>query len=661
MLKFFRQYNKWILGIGGSLLMIVFLIQPVMSMFTKDPNSYVLGTYEGGELTRGDLRSADGDMHVLRNFGLILDPDGGNDNNDAKRWALALKDAERLGLHASQMEVEQLKLESGKSDADIELIAARINATPSYIRHAMRNWLIIQQYKELIAAQSHLPGRQRASFMRQMFLNPQAAGLFEAMSYGSSRMSKPLVEHFLQDQGAQVTGRAVLVSADEYTGDTPKPTAEEVETLFNEYKDALPGRGKPYAFGYRVPDRVKLEYLVISIDDVRQHVKVNEADALAHYRANQDRYRGEGLDAEVKPYEAVREQVISDLTAQLSLDLVERMAKSAFGLFYEDLRSIPKKDDYRVIEDIGQLKSMREVTEALAAEYGLQPEVRLANDGAWVSARELIDLPGIGFSRLADNERVDLTAFVLSTKELEPASDNPLLPRRLQVGLASAPMMDQFGSRYIFRLTDAQPTRVPESVDEVRDQVEQDAWRLAAYKRLLAESDSWLTEAVDSGMSAVADRANSAVIDLPATARRVPLPNGLLIIPPLPMIGQSDAFIEAYFKTANNGQSNGDIAEAPADDVTGVVGIDTQLALAVYRVDAYQPMTRSEFKENAAQPIVPILIDTTVLAPARVKNPLSFDALSERMNYVDSMGGDESDEGIEGDAPVDETGEPEDT
>lgn len=643
MLKFFRQYNKWILGIGGSLLMIVFLIQPVMQMFRKDPSSFVLGTFEGGELTRGDLQAAAGDLMVLRNFGLILDPDGDNNSDDAKRWALILKDAQRLGLNASQMEANQLVLEAGKSDLDVELIASRLNATPGAIRNSVRNWLIVQQYKELMAAQAHQAGRERAAYMRQMLTNRETAGLYQALAYGSSRLSKPLVEHFLQDQGAQVTGRAVLVSADEYVGKTPKPTQSDVEALFESYKDDLAGRGEPYGFGYRMPDRVKLEYLVISMDDAIQHVKVTEADALAFYRENPDNYRREGAEAAVKPYEAVREQVITDLTDKLAFELVEKMAKSAYGLFYEDTRGMPKQDDYRVIDNPSTLKSMREVVEALEAEYGLLPQVRLGNNGSWIDAQELLTLPGIGQSRLADNLRVDFPSYVLSAKELEPASDNPLLPRRLQVGLAGAPMMDLNGSRYVFRLTNAEPSRVP-ALDEVREQVEQDAWRLAAYKRLVDDSDSWLRDAVNDGLAQVADRANSAVIELPPTSRRVPLQNGLLIVPPLPVIGQSATFIDAYFKTANNSRLQGDLSDAPADNLTGIVDLDRQLALAVYRIDEYKPMTREQFQENAASPIMSILIDTTVLAPARVRNPLSFDALAARLNYKDGQDDDEQEQ-----------------
>jgi hypothetical protein len=637
-LKFFRKYNKWILGVGGSLLMIIFLIQPVMSMFTANPDSFVLGEFEGGEITRGDHKAAAGDMMVIRPFGLLLDPDGGSESDDAMRWALILKDAQRLGLSASLLEVEQLKFESGKSDADMEMMASRVNATPGYIRHAMRNWLIVQSYKELLAAQSHLSGHERASMLRQMMANRQGSGIYQAMAYGTSRLSRPMIDHFLQDQGARVTGRAVLIRADQFLDDTPKPDEAKLQELFDKYKDALPGDGEPYGFGYRVPDRVKLEYLAISMDGARQHVKVTEADALSHYRKYPERFSGvaaaeTAVPAQPKPYESVRDQVIEDLTDQLAFEMVEKMAKAAYGLLYEDTRGMAKEDDYRVIENMASLRSLREVAEQMESEYGLLAEVRSSGGDAWVNARDLSSLSGIGQSRLADNLNVDFTSFVLSSRELKPETDNPLLPRRLQVGLAGAPMMDMYGSRYVFRLTAATPTRLPESLDEVREQVGKDAWLLASYDRLQAESDSWLSRVVEGGLEDAASGAETTVVALPPTPRRVPLPNGLLVIPPLPSIGQSDAFIEAFFSTANAARAAGKIAEASAQNVTGIVGIDPQLALVVYRVDEYEPMSREQFQEDGNNPLLPVIIDTTVLAPARYENPLSFKSLSARMKF----------------------------
>ncbi len=650
MLKFFRKYNKWILGIGGCLLMIVFLIQPIMSAFQTDPLSIPVGTLDGGDLTRGDVMGATSELSLLRRFGLSLDrdPDEDNDNRDPLRWALILKDAQRLGLSASQREVELLQFEIGQSAADIEMIANRMNATPGYIRQTLRRWLIVQQYKELVAGQSHLSGQDRARLMRGAITNPQSFRFYEAMAYGTPRLSKPLVEHFLQDQGAQVSGEVVVIRAERFLAETPTPTEAEVQALYERFKDALPGRGEPYGFGYRVPDRVKIEYLSIPMDEARLRVKVSEADALGHYRQYPDRFGGApatapGGAAEAKPYEQVRDDVIEDLTSQRAFEMVEKMAKAAYGFFYEDTRGMDKQDDYRVVADASKLTSMRAVAERLESEYGLLPKVLTAG-GGWVNAEALNSLPGIGQGRLADNFRVDFASFILSVKELEPSRENPLLPRRLQVGLAGSPMMGIDGSRYIFRLTDAQPTHLPDSLDAVRAQVTQDAQVLAAYKKLLAESDTWSGQAVDEGLQAIADRAETTVVPLPPTPRRVPLASGLLAAPSLPAVGQSEPFVEAFFNTANLARANGGVQDAAADAVTGGIGIDPQLSLAVYRVDSYQPLTREEYNEDANNPLLPIMIDATILAEARAENPLSLKALTHRLNYKD---GREDEEEVE--------------
>ena len=643
MLKFFRKYNKWILGVGGSLLMIVFLIQPVLDMFRADPMEVAIGTFDGGELTRRDLMSAESDLNVLREFSLMLDPDfdpeAGNNSssNDPLRWALILKDAERLGLSASLYEVDQLKLEMGRSDADVEMIASRINATPGYVASGdppMADRAAVQG----AAGGAGASVRQRAGFdvPPDRAVGGHLPGL--VFSYGSSRMSRPLVEHFLQDQGAEVMGRAVMISAERLLDEVPAPSDAEVQAQFDEYKDDLPGRGEPYGFGYRVPDRIKLEYLSISMDQARQAVKVTEADALAHYREYPERFTSAGETAP-RSYEAARDDVIRDLTDQLAFELVEKMAKSAFGALYEDTRGMAKEDDYRVVGDT-ELTPMRQIADRLEEEYGFRPDIRNAG-GAWVAADAFTTLPGIGQSRLSDNINVDFAQFVQSTKELEPESDNSLLPRRLQVGIVTTPMISMEGSRHVFRLTAAEPSREPESLDEVRDKVTSDAHLLAAYKKLLTESDDWLKQAVDGGLDAVAEAADTSVIPLPPTPRRVPLPNGLLVLPPLPSIGQSDAFIEAYFGTANAARDAGGVDQAPADVTTGVVGVDGRLSLAVYQVDSYQPMTREMFKLFAQDPRLPIMIDTTILIESRIESPLSLKALEARLNFDDGVDEDE--------------------
>jgi len=653
-LKFFRKYNKYILGLGGSLLMIVFLIQPVMSMFTADPMSFVTGRYEGGEITRRDLASANSQQMVLGRFGLILDrdPDEQNDSSSSLRWALILKDAQRLGLSASTLEIESLRNAIGRTQADIEKIADQMNATPGAILASLRDWLVVQQYKELAAGQSFMPGTRRAELMRRMLQDQRTYFYYEALGYGSTRLSKPLVEHFLQDQGSKVSGKIVVIRADQSLDEAPEPTPEQISELFEAYKDDLPGTAEPYGFGYRIPDRVKLEYLTISMDQARQHVKVTEADLLGYYRQNPARYADApdpgaepaAQEAEPKSYDEVRDQVIQDLSEDRAFELVDEMAKDAYGILYEDTRGMAKEGDYRVIGDVS-LTSLREVADRLEAEYGLLPQVRIVTD-AWVNADKLINLPGIGQSFLAselmNNRQVDFTSYVLSAKALKPETDNPLLPHRLQVGLAGSPMISFDRSRHVFRLTAAEPSRQPLSMDEVREQVVSDARLVNAYKALTSVAESWRARAVDEGLDAVATQTGSLVLELPSTSRRERQPDGLLSSPNLPGVGQSDLFVNAFFDTADKARQNGSIQEGVKQDLIGVVGVDRKLALAVYQVDEYQPLSRTQFFTDARNAELPIEIDLTVLAEARRQNPLSLKALKHRLNY--DSGEDEDEE-----------------
>jgi hypothetical protein len=648
-LKFFRKYNVYILGIGGSLLMIVFLIQPVMSMFTPDPMAQARGTFDGGEITQGELSSANGQLAVLGRFGLILDrdPDEQSNSGDALRWALILKDAQRLGLSASDYEVKDLCEKLGQSPADIEKFADRMRATPGAIYGSIKDWLIVQQYKELAAGQSHMPAVQRALLMRTMLQDPNSYLYYEALSYGSTRLSKPLVEHFLQDQGSLVSGQLVMVRADQFLESAPEPTQEQIDALFEAHKDDLPGRGEPYGFGYRIPDRVKIEYLTISMDQARQAVKATEADALAYYRQHKERYTEGGVaedavagDAKPKPYDQVRDQVIQELSEERAFELVDKMAKDAYGMLYEDTRGMAKQGDYRVVAD-ASLTPLREVADRLEADFGLLPQVRSETQG-WVNADELIRLPGLGQSVLGSNVRVDFTSYVLSARELEPETDNPLLPHRLQVGLAGSPMITFDGARHIFRIRDAEPSRQPKSVDSVREQVQKDAKRLNAYKELVSSQDTWRERAVAEGLQAVAAQADAKVTQLPPTARRERQRSGLLTVPSLPGVGQSEAFVKAYFGTADTAQQDGGTLNAPKQEILGVVAVDRQLALAVYEVDDYQPLTREQFLTDARHPMLPIEIDLTILAQARAQSPLSLKSLRQRLNYDDGRDEEEN-------------------
>src|SRR5690606_1841290 len=136
----------------------------------------------------------------------------------------------------------------------------------------------------------------------------------------SQRLSEPLIQHFLYDEQATVAGEAVLVDSERYLDQVAPPTEAELEALFAQYRDDLRGQGEPYGFGYRVPSRVKIEYLVVPMDRVRSQVRVSVAEAMAYYDDHAAEFRAEPpatatapAEPQVRPYAEVRDQVIDRL------------------------------------------------------------------------------------------------------------------------------------------------------------------------------------------------------------------------------------------------------------------------------------------------------------------------------------------------------------
>lgn len=73
-----------------------------------------------------------------------------------------------------------------------------------------------------------------------------------------------------------------------------EPTEEEILAHFEKYKKSTAGRisdENPYAFGYKLPDRVQLEYIAVKLDDVSNIVtKPTEQEGHEYYSRNIEQF-----------------------------------------------------------------------------------------------------------------------------------------------------------------------------------------------------------------------------------------------------------------------------------------------------------------------------------------------------------------------------------
>src|SRR6185369_8100032 len=113
---------------------------------------------------------------------------------------------------------------------------------------------------------------------------------YRGLAQGQARLSAPLVHRFLYDQEAQARITAVSVPAERYLSKVGDPSEQTVADLYAKYKDQLPGpavsagsggagSADGFGIGYRVPARVKLEYLAVPFSRLKARAEVNEDEA----------------------------------------------------------------------------------------------------------------------------------------------------------------------------------------------------------------------------------------------------------------------------------------------------------------------------------------------------------------------------------------------
>ena len=677
MFKFIRQYQSYLLVVGGSLLMIAFLIEPALKMFNPSREKAPIGRIDGKKITFGDQDSAGADLYVLETLGIVP---GVRDRKEALAWFLALRDAQNHGLEVSQLEVNQMLALRGLDENGLKEAANRLRVSTGLIRRAIANWMLIDKYQELVLGlrSGSALERVRVSFEAQQLQNKAYAQITQAMSEGkpemdpsvrqaveqtmaqasqmawsvspSPRLSQPLVQHFLHDQGAKVRLSLLRIPAQRSMDKFPEPSLAELESLFQQYKQVLPGEGQPYGFGYRQPNRVKLEYLELPAAALLAATKVDEADALAHYLANQQKYVSPATQAIATPatqataltYAQVRSQIISELREARARELGDRMLKEAQGLLLDDARQLSDVAGYR--DTAGwEPMSLAKLAAELQERFGVLPTV-VRLDGQWLTAKELAQLSGIGNSRIHEGTRstrrnqVTFSDYVMSARELSPAPENALLTLRLQTRLASVPMIDDAGHRYLFRLIDAQPARSPDSIEEVRPQVVRDARLLMAYQSLVQDTLAWTQRLEHQTLEDLAQ-------DLGLMRRmtgffpRRNVTGVSLSVPEIPGLGPDDAFtdqtfIDTVFDRAEALAQAGPISHQDRGQRSLAIPVAQKLSLYLVTIEDYLPMNQREYDQTLTMyPQIPMWI-YQLMMDGQSMDPLALGPLKMRTGFV---------------------------
>jgi hypothetical protein len=255
-LGFFRRRQKMVIIIM-VVLMVSFLVggYGVSTFFQTDPNKARIGPTRFGDLTRGELMSAQADIEALQAVGLgnmdrarkwslemafLRVVRGSTENRAVETYALLLKEADAAGAVVSQRDVDEFFQSIGYVDESAykslisSLRSGRQGWTEQFIRGAVASWLKI----------------------------------FKA--YTNVGVDCPPSETELQatwrDIREEIDLGAVRVKAEDFVKGLPDPNQEAIRRQFDKYQTVYPNEGRQpdqMAFGYKQPGRAMVQYMLL--------------------------------------------------------------------------------------------------------------------------------------------------------------------------------------------------------------------------------------------------------------------------------------------------------------------------------------------------------------------------------------------------------------
>ena len=602
--KFFRKYNKWLLAVFGSGLMVIFLMPEIPSLVSNmGLNSAVIATVDGTSITREELIEYQEQAKIIdrmQDQGALLIPFVGQ-LDGWEQWYLLVREARQAGMVGG-------------------------NAT------------------------SPLTEDQTIQFARGFGVNPQTiqktwvnfAGVANYLIHLNN--SAPLSDRRLRRSGRRLfdTAAAQVVSI---KADTPStnitPSDDALQAHLDAWGDTEPGQGD-HGFGYRLPDRVELEWISVPNDAIRASLAasdaMNDIDQLKYWR----RHEGEkGIpdigDGDLVIPEVVTTRMLDELTDTRRSEVTRR----AGDHLRTPRRGFNEADGYIILPGNWdeQRLSLAALRDQLQSEYALKlPDVE--RTPALTPVDELRQLEGIG---LASSDKfgqrpVNLSALVTEAKEL---NGNGLYP--IQQGIAGPALTDRQNNLYFFRISETDAARPPASIDESRDVLVTDLNRLAHYQELLQDVDAVRSRSQAEGLDAIASehdaRVQAATFRLydPRFAQIFLQNQGTMPQSPqiVPGLGTDADVVATILDRVSELDANGSLDTLAAEDRIDVIASDQNLALVIVKLNERTPLTINEFTTMTETGVLPTLILQDELGEVgSIGEAFTLEALMERNNFV---------------------------
>lgn len=643
MLKFLRKYQLILLAVGGSLLMVVFLLEPVLRQLTPDPaKREVAKIGDGTTLTLGEQTRANVEMDLLERFLptfpmlLGIDPE-----ERAAHWMLLKHEAERLGV---------MGIAQDGADWIPELAFELAQSQVNNLRR--QGQAVTQEDADQILENSNIFLNQQQDRLIQVNrLNEQA--FYEVLStargvmrmrrlYGEApRLSRQRVMSAFDEMGTGVLIDQVVIGPELLADEVAEPTEAELEAQLERYAsvragETTDGEGGQFGFGYLLPARVKLEWLQLDPAAIREAVS---ADPVRVRRRWQERGDDSVPFAEARG--EIEEEIRGERVQQIMVDADEIVRGEILGA----TRGLEKQGIYRKLPEGWTAPDLEkiagDVVEAIQDRHGVRitrPVVERRTDG-WLTPAELNALPGVGRAVYRVGTRQARAAVLPSlVRGIGGSNDSKIIA--VQKGL---PVVDPVaedptsGAKYYITVLDAVDESPPAGVDEIRERLVTDVKARKAYELLTDRLDVYRETATRDGLEALAAMFAGSEGGSPVTVRENILVNSERMAPATfrsfpDQRADRPVYREAVMAEAEDLSPLAEPDSSPLSQSIVGVGVPSSRVVAFARIRAKVPASAEAFRAQA--PMVVMSARANLLGEKQgLSNPLDFGPMAERLGY----------------------------
>lgn len=618
MLKHIQKYNRQILVVVSSLLLVVFLAPTAVtqcSRFNAKPTTVWATTSDGAAMTLGDLQDLRSELAVLEVLGDPISKGLGIDKKP-EHWWLLVKEAKDAGMVGG----------AGDGRSYLDAAAARAGMTGD-------------QLLGRLAASA----RAQPQVVLQTLANLRGVERLVRMAVGSGRMSANRTRRGALELLTDVSCDVVPIDA-ATIGDVipvPPPTGDQLTAMFEKGKSSLPGAG-PGGIGYKYPDRFKVEWLLVPAGSIARSLESDPAlgavELRKEFRRNPAAYgvaaADLGPDKPAPSFEAHAPAVRTAVESRLSKERADRIAAAVRDWMRLALKDVPTDAGIAKLPADWKDRSpaLASLRTELSGKFGLQLPEPQGSGGDWLTAADISGNPFLGKATSDEfGQPMPIAQMVAQLRDVKP--DGRVA---LQAGVVGPVSRTATGDLVIWRVTEAQASHEPASMSEVVDAVTKDATAQARYDVLATKVDAIAAQAKSGGLDEVAKSYASTVQPAPSVHLADPavLRQYRMRFPgSMPKAGQDVDALRAVVAKAVSLPAEPPIAAQPQADRIVVVPVPSKLAVIVARVNEVKPLTAEDF---AAMETGGALSSTLMQDEPRLDIPkaFGFDAVSKRLGFA---------------------------